>query len=181
MVIFESFLLFDPKRAISDNFSAIFVISAHEPLRINPATGVDGSLYLRKSKPLQFLNCNDLATKGIYYPEYEGGVTYTFPTTEYGIVCIENTDNSDMCTGDSGGPLIFNRKLYGLNSYFWGSCGQFPSVSTSVAHYYDWIVANSDYRPDQGNIWDDAVTVAWPTTEDLVGTTEEVTTVRLIF
>lgn len=56
----------------------------------------------------------------------------------------------DVCSGDSGGPLLIKKK-YGTGFYLVGivsgtqDCAKpnIPSVYTRVANYYDWIINNS--------------------------------------
>lgn len=70
-------------------------------------------------------------------------------------ICFDGSNGSDMCPGDSGGPLMIKAdatidvskpvKQYGINSYIFGSCGSMPSVDTSVAHYLNWIETNSNF------------------------------------
>ncbi|XP_043468137.1 trypsin-2-like [Leptopilina heterotoma] len=50
----------------------------------------------------------------------------------------------DACINDSGGPMVANRKLYGIVS--WGEgCGNknYPGVYTHVAKYIKWIKKNA--------------------------------------
>ncbi|KAK0169476.1 hypothetical protein PV327_011543, partial [Microctonus hyperodae] len=44
----------------------------------------------------------------------------------------------DSCNGDSGGPLGFERTIYGLVS-FGEDCGKFPGVYVKLSYYSDWI------------------------------------------
>lgn len=54
-------------------------------------------------------------------------------------LCTSVDQGKDTCQGDSGGPIL-NAALeqVGIVSYGEG-CARFPSVSTKVASYYDWI------------------------------------------
>ena len=46
----------------------------------------------------------------------------------------------DTCSGDSGGPAVFNNKLVGITSsgVNCGTVGH-PGVYTSIAYHIDWI------------------------------------------
>ncbi|XP_055913415.1 trypsin-3 [Eupeodes corollae] len=59
-----------------------------------------------------------------------------------GMFCAGYSDewNRDSCSGDSGGPLICDGKIFGIVS--WGiGCGRWelPGVYTNVSHYKAWI------------------------------------------
>ncbi|XP_053687417.1 transmembrane protease serine 9-like [Sabethes cyaneus] len=57
-------------------------------------------------------------------------------------------EKGDACAGDSGGPLGYGAKLYGVRFVQFGitslgaQCGLVPSIYTNVAYYMDWIIAN---------------------------------------
>ncbi|XP_053685368.1 transmembrane protease serine 9-like [Sabethes cyaneus] len=54
----------------------------------------------------------------------------------------------DACAGDSGAPLGYGAKLYGMRFVQFGlvsvgrGCGISPSLYVNVSHYMDWIIAN---------------------------------------
>ncbi|KAK9876062.1 hypothetical protein WA026_011172 [Henosepilachna vigintioctopunctata] len=53
--------------------------------------------------------------------------------------------NIASCEGDSGGPLVVNEVLVGVISFTLNYCStNFPSVSTRVSNYLEWIKNNSD-------------------------------------
>lgn len=59
------------------------------------------------------------------------------------MMCAGRTSGKDACQGDIGGPLVFNKTLYGIVS--WGIvCGnsQFPGVYTNVSSLTPWIKQN---------------------------------------
>lgn len=62
-------------------------------------------------------------------------------------LCAGGNKGSDICSGDSGGPLMLGRFvnryyfmfLGGIASFGVGRCGRAPSVYTFVPSYIDWI------------------------------------------
>lgn len=69
-------------------------------------------------------------------------------------LCVQGRENGDVCSGDSGGPLMSDANsgdseryvLYGLVSFGPRRCGlsNFPSVYTRVSSYIEWIVKNME-------------------------------------
>lgn len=67
-------------------------------------------------------------------------------------LCVQGRENSDACSGDSGGPLMSEATaengerhiLYGLVSFGPRRCGlsNFPSVYARVSSYMEWIMRN---------------------------------------
>ncbi|KAJ8674921.1 hypothetical protein QAD02_010707 [Eretmocerus hayati] len=54
-------------------------------------------------------------------------------------ICTESKQ-SDICDGDSGGPLLWNTYVVGIASMVLGECRTgVPSIFTKVAAYRDWI------------------------------------------
>lgn len=62
--------------------------------------------------------------------------------------------NSDACKGDSGGPLMFERKSENSTGKFWEQIGiiswgigcarpEMPGVYTRVPYFLDWIANNT--------------------------------------
>ena len=108
-------------------------------------------MILQKSISLNFWRCTQA-----WFNERENA-WYDFSIGSNGkrdfskTICFDGSKGSDMCPGDSGGPLIIDdsennkAKQYGINSYIFGTCGSMPSVDTSVAHYLDWIELHSDF------------------------------------
>ncbi|KAK4808004.1 hypothetical protein QYF61_016653 [Mycteria americana] len=52
-----------------------------------------------------------------------------------------NTTLQGVCTGDSGGPLIFKEKVYGIVSFSGERCGdrRYPDIYTKISNYIDWV------------------------------------------
>ncbi|XP_010561570.1 serine protease 57 [Haliaeetus albicilla] len=52
-----------------------------------------------------------------------------------------NTTLQGVCSGDSGGPLIFNKKVYGIVSFSGKRCGdrRYPDIYTKISNYIDWV------------------------------------------
>lgn len=62
-------------------------------------------------------------------------------------ICAGGTSGRDSCTGDSGGPLMFekeNRWFAGGIVSFGKDCGnaEWPGVYTNIASYENWISEN---------------------------------------
>lgn len=66
-------------------------------------------------------------------------------------ICVGEGNGTDSCFGDSGGPLMFVRKVgngyanfvVGIVSYGFGTiCGAFPGVYTYIPPYVNWINEN---------------------------------------
>ncbi|NXD85925.1 PRS57 protease, partial [Halcyon senegalensis] len=52
-----------------------------------------------------------------------------------------NATLQGVCTGDSGGPLIFKKKVYGIVSFSGERCGdrRYPDIYTKISNYIDWV------------------------------------------
>ncbi|NXS71398.1 PRS57 protease, partial [Pandion haliaetus] len=52
-----------------------------------------------------------------------------------------NTTLQGVCAGDSGGPLIFKEKVYGIVSFSGERCGdrRYPDIYTKISNYIDWV------------------------------------------
>ncbi|XP_074020007.1 serine protease 57 [Numenius arquata] len=52
-----------------------------------------------------------------------------------------NTTLQGVCAGDSGGPLIFKGKVYGIVSFSGQRCGdrRYPDIYTKISNYIDWV------------------------------------------
>ncbi|KAM6236072.1 serine protease 57-like [Porphyrio hochstetteri] len=52
-----------------------------------------------------------------------------------------NATLQGVCAGDSGGPLTFKGKVYGIVSFSGERCGdrRFPDIYTRIANYVDWV------------------------------------------
>ncbi|KAM7341819.1 trypsin-3-like [Cochliomyia hominivorax] len=59
-----------------------------------------------------------------------------------------------ICSGDSGGPLIIDHKLFGIVSSYY-TCGtNIPAVFTRVNSFRSWIINNSQMKPPaRGSHW----------------------------
>ncbi|KAJ3660003.1 hypothetical protein Zmor_011661 [Zophobas morio] len=61
------------------------------------------------------------------------------------IVCTSGQDNTGVCSGDSGGPLIVDGTLVGITSFGVRDCPfGYPSAYTRVTSFLDWLAENSD-------------------------------------
>ena len=76
------------------------------------------------------------------------------------MLCIEGykkPNETNVCNGDSGGPLIFYKDavpyLVGITSYGESSCrSSFPSVFTKISEYLSWIEQQKE-NPDSSGYW----------------------------
>lgn len=69
------------------------------------------------------------------------------------ICALDN--GKDSCTGDSGGPLIYNGVQVGITS--WGlGCARFPGVYARVSAAYGWIIQNVCRMSDQPPVYCDS-------------------------
>ncbi|NXO02393.1 PRS57 protease, partial [Rhinopomastus cyanomelas] len=52
-----------------------------------------------------------------------------------------NATLQGVCAGDSGGPLIFQKKVYGIVSFSGARCGdrRYPDIYTKISNYIDWV------------------------------------------
>ncbi|NWW51120.1 PRS57 protease, partial [Pedionomus torquatus] len=52
-----------------------------------------------------------------------------------------NATLQGVCAGDSGGPLIFKGKVYGIVSFSGQRCGdrRYPDIYTKISNYIDWV------------------------------------------
>ncbi|NWR58958.1 PRS57 protease, partial [Bucorvus abyssinicus] len=52
-----------------------------------------------------------------------------------------NATLQGVCAGDSGGPLIFKEKVYGIVSFSGERCGdlRYPDTYTKISNYIDWV------------------------------------------
>lgn len=61
------------------------------------------------------------------------------------MICAgRSTGHQDACKGDSGGPMVIGKVLYGITA--WGiGCGQegTPGVYTDLSQYRDWLDIHS--------------------------------------
>lgn len=63
------------------------------------------------------------------------------------MICALDT-GKDSCTGDSGGPLMYEGVLVGITS--WGlGCARYPGVYARVSAAYGWIIQNVCRMSDQ--------------------------------
>uniref|UniRef100_A0A0A1XE27 Serine protease SP24D n=1 Tax=Zeugodacus cucurbitae TaxID=28588 RepID=A0A0A1XE27_ZEUCU len=63
----------------------------------------------------------------------------------YGIQCLEKSENNGFCDGDDGGPAVHKGVLIGIASYYSGVCGSSstPDGYTKISYYRKWLVQNS--------------------------------------
>lgn len=60
-------------------------------------------------------------------------------TVDIGTICTFTKNGSGPCHGDSGGPVVFRNKLYGIVSWGKPCAAGIPDVHASVPFYYDFI------------------------------------------
>uniref|UniRef100_A0A8C8B6Q4 Serine protease 57 n=1 Tax=Otus sunia TaxID=257818 RepID=A0A8C8B6Q4_9STRI len=66
-----------------------------------------------------------------------------------------NATLQGVCAGDSGGPLIFKDKVYGIVSFSGERCGdrRYPDIYTKISNYIDWVHCTvHGHRPQKGRI-----------------------------
>ncbi|XP_053948633.1 transmembrane protease serine 9 isoform X2 [Anastrepha ludens] len=57
-----------------------------------------------------------------------------------------NGAKQGQCSGDSGGPLLLNKKQIGIVSWSLKPCGAYPGIFTNVACYAKWISGHINQR-----------------------------------
>lgn len=143
------------KNEITENFTSIELpteedVSYYENLESYSVTGMGKTLenceeddnclpeYIQtaKMKKEDDLYCSVmLSFAGIDYPDIGSGM------------CVSPIDNTNVCKGDSGGPLTFLNEegleqQIGITSYGAATCedaGIVPSVFTEIYYYNEWI------------------------------------------
>uniref|UniRef100_A0A1A9WAU3 Peptidase S1 domain-containing protein n=1 Tax=Glossina brevipalpis TaxID=37001 RepID=A0A1A9WAU3_9MUSC len=59
------------------------------------------------------------------------------------ILCLAHKKDNGVCSGDSGGPGVYNGKLVGVASFVVGICASpSPNGYARISKHYDWIVNN---------------------------------------
>ncbi|KAM6107210.1 serine protease 57 [Pterocles gutturalis] len=64
-----------------------------------------------------------------------------------------NATLQGVCAGDSGGPLIFREKVYGIVSFSGQRCGdrRYPDIYTKISNYIEWVHHTvQGHRPQKG-------------------------------
>lgn len=62
----------------------------------------------------------------------------------YSTLCTLQQKGEGICTGDSGGPLIYNGVLIGVASFTIGQCaGGYPDGWARVSSFITWIINNA--------------------------------------
>ncbi|XP_017038220.1 serine protease SP24D [Drosophila kikkawai] len=68
------------------------------------------------------------------------GKTETEPVADDQVLCLGHGRRHGICTGDIGGPAVYNGELVGLGAQMLGECGgMLPERFVSIAANYDWI------------------------------------------
>lgn len=55
--------------------------------------------------------------------------------------------NKGACGGDSGSPIICEDKVFGIDSWRVGKCGEFPDVFTRIKTLRPWILEKTSITP----------------------------------
>ncbi|XP_050095042.1 serine protease SP24D-like [Anopheles aquasalis] len=68
-----------------------------------------------------------------------------------GAICLDTSNGGGFCTGDYGGPAVFNGTLVGVGSYtVGGRCGTGqPDVFVDVGHFSGWVKAQIDEKESE--------------------------------
>ncbi|XP_049542831.1 serine protease SP24D-like [Anopheles darlingi] len=68
-----------------------------------------------------------------------------------GALCLDTSSGAGFCTGDYGGPAVFNGTLVGIGSYtVGGRCGTGqPDVFVDVGHFSGWVQSQIDGKEDE--------------------------------
>ncbi|XP_055609460.1 serine protease SP24D-like [Uranotaenia lowii] len=57
-----------------------------------------------------------------------------------GLICFNNVEDNGICSGDSGGPAVFEGKQVGVANFALGRCGSVrPDYYARVQYYAKWI------------------------------------------
>ncbi|XP_009467442.1 PREDICTED: serine protease 57 [Nipponia nippon] len=69
-----------------------------------------------------------------------------------------NTTLQGVCAGDSGGPLTFKGKVYGIVSFSGERCGdrRYPDIYTKISNYIDWRAASAGLEKTHHQVEADA-------------------------
>jgi trypsin len=91
-----------------------------------------GSKRFRDSYPSVLLKYQEMAVE-----ECPSEYIYNFE----GFICLNSPRGTGACSGDSGGPAVFNGELVGVANFVYQStCGTTkPDGFASVSYFYDWI------------------------------------------
>ncbi|XP_046991902.1 trypsin-like [Schistocerca americana] len=141
-------------------------------LKVSPAFPIDGVTVAPIQLPEQGEEVPDSATATVvgwgklwYFGPYPDGllkvdvrtwaqwlcesvyadINYSIYPTQICAILFEDRKYYDACSGDGGGPLLYEGKVVGLVS--WGHyCGEppYPSVYTRVSSYVDWITERTN-------------------------------------
>ncbi|XP_073833442.1 serine protease SP24D-like [Musca autumnalis] len=61
------------------------------------------------------------------------------------VLCLAPRSGNGVCSGDSGGPAVYNNELVGVTNYVVGGCGsRYPDGYANAAYHYSFIKNNSD-------------------------------------
>ena len=72
---------------------------------------------------------------------------YLGPTVPDKSVCTSGLDQTSVCLGDSGSPLVTEGVVIGVSAFVAKGCLLgYPSGWTRVTDYLDWIAANTDVK-----------------------------------
>lgn len=59
------------------------------------------------------------------------------------LICLDHEVDRGICNGDAGSPAVYQGKLVGIASFYYGGCANNnPDAFTKVLHYREWISQN---------------------------------------
>uniref|UniRef100_A0A1I8M2D3 Uncharacterized protein n=1 Tax=Musca domestica TaxID=7370 RepID=A0A1I8M2D3_MUSDO len=65
-------------------------------------------------------------------------------STPESVLCLAHSSGNGVCSGDSGGPAVYNKELVGITNYVVDGCGStFSDGFASVAYHHEWLSNNS--------------------------------------
>ncbi|XP_042859144.1 brachyurin-like [Penaeus japonicus] len=63
-----------------------------------------------------------------------------FPRKDDSFICVSSTQRTTACKGDSGGPYVYEKQLFGITSFGIKGCEpNYPHAIVNVFHFNGWI------------------------------------------